>query len=144
MDDPPDADDWLPAIWDITVIITSFKKKKISIFQFRVHYSVNSTKACCSGHIAVTRLNIVSEGAFFEDGVDPAIMMMNKTIKRIKEHKAETYFDGLHLCDLDYHACIGAYYVLHDGWKESFCVASLVDLRRKQNEQGPSPIVPTF
>lgn len=72
-------------------------------------------KRCCSNHKENhTRLSIKSTNEAFNNGVDGAVFMMKKTIKRIKNHKAEKRFEGIDLCDLDIDAGIGAIYFQAD------------------------------
>jgi len=78
--------------------------------KYRVAYTVLFTRRCCSNHKVNTRLIIKSTNEAFDDGVDGAVLMMKKTTKRIKNHKAKKRFDGIDLCNLDIDAGIGAIY----------------------------------
>lgn len=112
------AEDCPPAIENITVVVQpepqkgKGKGKGTKEVTFRVHYKVEFTKPCCSNHKNTTRLTISSPKSCFEDGADPAILMMNKTIDKIKQHKKDKQFDGLDLCKLDFESGIGSYYMM--------------------------------
>ena len=110
------TDDCPPAIENITVQVQpepqKGKGKGTKEVTFRVHYKVQFTKPCCSNHKNITRIIVSSTKLCFEDGADPAILMMNKTIDKIKQHKKDKQFDGLDLCKLDIKSGIGSYYML--------------------------------
>ena len=79
---------------------------------FRMHYKVQFTKPCCSNPKNITCIIVSSTKLCFEDGADPAILMMNKTIDKIKQHKKDKQFDRLDLCKLNIKSGIGSYYIL--------------------------------
>jgi len=77
-----------------------------------MHYKVQFTKPCCSNHKNITCIIVSSTKLCFEDGADPAILMMNKTIDKIKQHKKDKQFDRLDLYKLNIKSGIGSYYIL--------------------------------
>ena len=101
-----------PAIKNITVSVHLTKTKNTKELTFKVLYKVQLTKPCCSRHNNITRISVTSTKSCFQDGADPAIEMMNRTIDKMKQHKKEKHFDGLDLCHLDLKSGMGSYYML--------------------------------
>ena len=107
----PSADDCPPAIENITVKVQTEKTKSKEL-TFRVHYKIEFTKPCCSNHNNISCVNVSSIQSIFKDGAAPAILMMDRVIGKIKQHKKEKQFDGLDLCKLDIESGMGSYYML--------------------------------
>ena len=83
---------------------------------YRVQYIVTFTSPCCRNHErnTNTRLVVKSTNEFFADGADTSILMMDKTIAAIKNHKRSKRFGGIDLCDLDLTGGIGAVLMKRD------------------------------
>jgi hypothetical protein len=50
---------------------------------------------------------VSSENSFFDDGQDTAVLMMDKTIAKMKQRKREKRVDGIDTCNLDLDAGAG-------------------------------------
>ena len=100
-----------PMIKNITTSVTSLNDNK-----YLVAYTVAFTKPCrCfENSNQRARIKINSEKEFFADGADTAVLMMNKTINVLGEHKRSKQYDGIDLCGLDLRGGIGASYMIRD------------------------------
>ena len=98
-------------IKNITTSVTSLNDNK-----YLVAYTVAFTKPCrCfENSNQRARIKINSEKEFFADGADTAVLMMNKTINVLGEHKRSKQYDGIDLCGLDLRGGIGASYMIRD------------------------------
>ena len=75
--------------------------------KYHVIYTVNLTCRCCDGHGDVSSVCFSSENSFFDDGQDTAVLMMDKTIAKMKQRKREKRVDGTDTCNLDLDAGAG-------------------------------------
>lgn len=102
----------IPSIRGITSSVEQIGGAKSNTF--RVSYIVTFTGPCCSNHNNTRRLIIKSNNNFFDDGADTAILMMDKTITAVKNHKRAQRYGGLDLCDLDLSVGIGRVFMKRD------------------------------
>mmetsp|Transcript_26757 Transcript_26757/g.48510 ORF Transcript_26757/g.48510 Transcript_26757/m.48510 type:complete len:92 (-) Transcript_26757:12-287(-) len=64
------------------------------------------TEQCCETH-SNQRISIKSATDMFEDNADTAVLMMDKTIKAIKQRVRSRQFGGINTCHLGYNLDVG-------------------------------------
>lgn len=110
-DGEDDDDNDPPMIRGITASLVCLPSNK-----YGAVYTVTFTKPCCEFHCGKqrTRILVNSKVEFFASGADTAVLMMEKTIKAIDDHKKEKKFDGIEACNLSWTEGIGALYMKPD------------------------------